>query len=57
MMNVVDFDQRLGALHAKIWLKSAFSMFFMPKAEKGRKIGKMDANLIKKMYGKDILNQ
>ena len=57
MMNVVDFDQRLGALHAKIWLKSAFSIFFMPKAEKGRKIGKMDANLIKKMYGKDILNQ
>ena len=38
VVNVVYFDQRLGAAQFKRWLESAFSTFFYPKKlKKGRK--------------------
>ena len=40
---VVYFDLHLGAVHSKHWSNYAFSMFFVQKAEKGRKSKKIYA--------------
>ena len=44
----VYFNQCLGAADFKCWSKFAISMFFVQKAEKGRKSKKMDAKFFKK---------
>ena len=48
-IDVVYFDQRLGAAHAKPLLKSSFSAFFVLKSWKKAKSKEFDAKLSKKM--------
>ena len=40
------FDQRLGAVHSKHWLKNAFSHFSHKKIKKEEKSKKIEAALV-----------
>ena len=44
------YQPTLGAWHYKCWAKYAFSMFFVQKAEKGRKSKKIAASFSQKKF-------
>ena len=54
---VVHFDQRLGTVHSKRWLKYVFSLFVVQKMKKARKSKKLDPKFSLKIVFSFSLHQ